>query len=60
MPLAQADQIRIQKAIRYRRQAESLREMAGVAPTEPISKQLLDLAAQYDRLADKLNAALKR
>jgi hypothetical protein len=60
MPLAQADQIRIQKAIRYRRQAESLRAMADVAPTEPIAEQLLAIAAQYDRLADKLNAALKR
>jgi hypothetical protein len=58
MPL-RADQIRKQKAAKYRREAEHFRQMAGAAPSEPIADQLLGIATEYDQLAERLEATLK-
>jgi len=47
----------LEREIRYREQAAQLREMARTAPQETIAGQLLRLADQYDRLAEKSSPA---
>jgi hypothetical protein len=59
MPL-RSDQTHIEKAAHYRRQAQVHRDMASGATSEWVAEQLLDVAAEYDRLADRLEASLKR
>ena len=58
MPL-RAEQIRIDRAAHYRQKARSLRKMADAAPSESVSEQLRKVAAQYDQLAERLEASLK-
>jgi hypothetical protein len=45
------------RAAHYREQAEQLREMAAAEPIGRLRERLLDVAAQYDRLAEGLTAA---
>lgn len=45
---------RTQRATHYRQQAGQLREMAKTAPAGTFADQLLDLAAQYERLVERL------
>jgi hypothetical protein len=45
------------REVHYREQAAQLREMAKTAPHGTLAEQLLRLADQYDRLAERLGAA---
>jgi len=47
----------IERFAHYSEQAEKLRKMAEAEPSQPMRDQLLDLAAQYQKLADTLAAA---
>jgi hypothetical protein len=51
--------IRMQKAARFREYARSLRTMAEDTPTDQAADQLRDIAGQYDRLAEQLEATLR-
>src|SRR3982751_1972352 len=46
-----------EQEIRYREQAVQLREIAGATPDETLAGQLLRLADQYDRLAERSSPA---
>ena len=52
-------QTRIERAAHYREQARSFVEMAEAAPSESVSEQLRKVAAEYDQLAERLEATLK-
>jgi hypothetical protein len=43
-----------QRALRYREQAQHFHELAMAEPMTGIRQKLLDLAEQYQRLADRL------
>jgi hypothetical protein len=47
--------IRLQKAVHYRQCATILKEMSQTAPSALVAKQLGELAAQYERLADRFD-----
>ena len=59
MPL-RAEQIRIERAAHYRQKAREHRNMAEAASSESVSEQLRKVAAEYDQLAERLEATLKR
>jgi hypothetical protein len=44
----------------YRRHVARVRQLAGEATTQAIREQLLDVAAQYERLAERVDAATLR
>jgi hypothetical protein len=44
----------------YWRHAARVRQLAGEATTQAIREQLLDVAAQYERLAERVDAATPR
>lgn len=51
MPIHPEAPMQLDDARRYRRQAQRLRQEAGQVHNEEIRQQLLDIAAQFDRLA---------
>jgi hypothetical protein len=44
----------------YRRHLARVRQLAGEATTPAVREHLLDVAAQYERLADRADAAMRR
>jgi len=48
------------RAVRYREQAQNLRDMAAAEPVGSLRESLLALSRQYDALADSIEAKGQR
>ena len=59
MPL-RTEQTRIERAAHYRQKARDHRKMAEAASSESVSEPLRKIAAEYDHLAERLEASLSR